>query len=246
MKALPYLRLVPLGLLLSLGGAGETSGQETGEDGSPEVVHGDNWIGVRGGLGWEWIGGPWGEHLDGHVRGEFTVFLYRGRSDRGLQVVGNGGADLRNGLRVGAGWGWVSYGLRAPTELYSTLNSSRGFLIVGFPLVRFTSRVNTYIEGRATWVHLREEKDVSGEGSVPLAEEPPPASVRGPGVGLALGFEIRLPWTGSGLHGLHLDVSARYGEFWTQDETDFQPFPDVVTPAHGHTGGIYVSLLWHP
>ena len=87
-------------------------------------------LGFRTTLGFEGVGGDYGEVLDGHVVGDLDI-LY------GLRRV-----------RLGGGFSWVSFPMDPPYE-DATWSSVQAHAIVAYPF-SLGSRLRAYLEGRLT------------------------------------------------------------------------------------------------
>ena len=190
-------------------------------------------LALRPVFGREFISSELGRELNGHWRGELTVYL---------------GAHQGTRLRFGGGYGWVSYGLKGLSERDRFWNSARAHLLVNFP-VSLARGIRFYIEPRVTHVRLRPEKSeetpaqksedtsVESEAPIPLPEK------RGWGTELVLGFEGPLPrgWA----EGFHWSVSVQYGRFGIGGEPVSIPGWTAGVNT-GRTGGLYVGVYWDP
>ena len=181
-------------------------------------------------IGHERVSGEDDALLDGHARAEFTVYGYEHRT---------------SGLRVGAGFGWVSYGLADPSDPDRTLNSARAHFAVGLPW-EIGRGVRAYSEGRVAMARLRSEKaddyeNVKKDEAGKRAEEHQVLRADGRGVEFVGGLEGPLPrgW----LQGFNWTVSFHYGIFDTRSLTVSPTAPPLNS---ARTRGWYLGAFWYP
>ena len=102
----------------------------------PDALVSQEGFGARFGLGYQDLGGPYGEVLEGSVDSEISVMY------------------AHMGARIGFGWNWVSFGMDDVDD--ETWNQTKGHVLVGYavPLTRFT---RPYAEVRYVYLRLRPE-----------------------------------------------------------------------------------------
>ncbi len=152
-------------------------------------------------FGREWVRGEYGEVLENNWRAEMTVYHF---------------AFSRADIRVGSGFGWISYPLNDECVVRRSMNSARGHFVAAVP-INLSSGIRLYLEPRFTVTRLRKEKSeertaFSSGGNV--AERPGCEEIQrrrawgGEGV---IGLEGPIPW--GWLRGFNWSVAAHYGAF---------------------------------
>ena len=185
---------------------------------SPSPALGQGGLGFRTTLGFEEVGGDYGEVLDGHVVGEFDI-LYGFRR-----------------VRLGGGFSWVSFDMDPPYQ-DDTWSSVQAHAIVAYPF-SLGSRLRAYLEGRLTHRRLKPEGDLFPPVETEEGGHAPAFRVSGTGGEARFGIEV--PIVGS----MALDLSGHLSVFAT-DDADLAEINGGIVNS-GSTWGIHVGIVWFP
>ena len=185
---------------------------------SPLPAQAQDGLGFRTTLGFEEVGGAYGEVLDGHVVGELDILYGFSR------------------VRLGGGFSWVSFGMDPPYE-NDTWSSVQAHAIVAYPF-SLGSRLRAYLEGRLTHRRLKPEGELFPPVETEEGGHAPAFRVSGTGGEARFGIEV--PIVGS----MALDLSGHLSMFGT-DDADLAEIDGGIVNS-GSTWGIHVGIVWFP